>query len=367
MSQSVQTTSTPMRTMRTTGTIAEAIGAELVGSPDLPIDRIVAVTDPAADERSVTFLRSKRFANLWHKSHAGAAIVGPAAGLPRTVETGRALLFVQNADAALTQALRLFAPPRPNLPPGVHPTSFVDDSATIGQGVHIGPYCTVGADAVIGDGAILVSHVHVGREAEIGAITTLHPHVAVLDRCIIGSACILWPNVTIGADGFGYHPSPDGRGITKVPHIGIVRIGDGVEIGANSAVDRAKFGETSIGDGTKIDNLCQIGHNVKIGRCVMICGCSGVAGSVTIGDGAILGAATGVADAHTIGPGAKTGARSAVMNNIPAGETWVGYPAMPGRDWARAMSAIRQLSAHLRTIRRLAKLDSDREDGSENA
>lgn len=364
MSQSVHQIPSSSRTYRTTGAIAEAIGAELVGPADLRIERIAAVDETNPGEGAITFIRSRRFARRWPRSGAVAAIVSAEAGLPRTppspAEAGRALLFVENADAALTQTLRFFAPPRPNLPPGIHPSAVVDDSATIGQGVHIGPFCTVGPDSVIGDGAILISHVHVGREVEIGAITTLHPHVSILDRCIVGSACVFWPSVTIGADGFGYHPSPDGRGLTKIPHIGIVRIGDGVEIGANSCVDRAKFGETSIGDGTKIDNVCQIGHNVKIGRSVIICGCSGLAGSVVVGDGVMLGAATGVTDAVRIGAGARTGARSAVMNDVPAGETWIGYPAVPDRDWARAMSALRRLSHYLRTMRRRAKLDVER-------
>lgn len=362
MSQTAQQPVSSSRTARTTGAIAEAIGADLVGPADIRIDRIVAVDDPTADSGSLTFLRSRRFANRWVESSAAAAIVGAQAGVARTPQPGRALLFVRDADGALTQVLRLFAPPRPNFPPGIHPTAIVDDSATIGQGVYIGPHCTIGADSVIGDGAILVANVYIGRDVEIGAITTLHPHVSVLDRCIVGSACIFWPSVTIGADGFGYHPSPDGRGIVKIPHIGIVRIGDGVEIGANSCVDRAKFGETLIGDGTKIDNVCQVGHNVKVGRSVLICGCSGLAGSVEVGDGAMLGAATGVTDAVKIGARARTGARSAVMNDIPPGETWVGYPAVPDRDWARAMSALRRLSQHLRTIRRLAKLNLKQDD-----
>jgi UDP-3-O-[3-hydroxymyristoyl] glucosamine N-acyltransferase len=347
------------RTARTTGAIAEAIDAELVGPPDIKIDRIAAVD--AAGPGAITFLRSRRFSNLWARSSASAAIVGPEADA-RSADDGRALLFVTDADVALTKLLRLLAPPRPNLAPGIHSSAVVDASATIGQGAHVGPHCVIGADAVIGDGAVLIANVHIGREAEIGAITTLHPGVVILDRCIVGSACILYPNVVIGADGFGYHPSPDGRGLTKVPHIGIVRIGDGVEIGANSAVDRAKFGETIIGDGTKIDNLVQVGHNVNIGRCVIICGCSGIAGSATIGDGAMLGAATGVTDGRTVGPGARTGARSAVMNDIPAGETWVGYPAVPSRNWARAMVALKNLSAHLRIVRRLAKAETALEE-----
>jgi UDP-3-O-[3-hydroxymyristoyl] glucosamine N-acyltransferase len=162
--------------------------------------------------------------------------------------------------------------------------------------------------------------------------------------------------VSIGADGFGYRPDPQGPGLIKIPHIGTVQVGNGVEIGAGACVDRGKFGATVVGDGAKIDNLVQVGHNCRIGRCAIVCGMTGIAGSVTIGDGAIIGGASGVTDNINIGPGARIGAKSAVMSNVPAGETWTGLPATPHREQMRAWSATKQLSGMLLVLKRLVRV-----------
>ncbi len=173
--------------------------------------------------------------------------------------------------------------------------------------------------------------------------STLHPHVSVLDRCIIGNDCVLHAGVAIGADGFGYRPSPDGRGLLKIPHIGNVVIGDHVEIGANSCVDRAKFGSTTVGNGTKIDNLVQIAHGCRVGRSCIICGQTGMAGSVIVGDGVIIGGGVGVADNVEIGSGARIAALSGVTGNVPAGQTWMGAPAAPAGEWRRTYAAMRRM------------------------
>jgi UDP-3-O-[3-hydroxymyristoyl] glucosamine N-acyltransferase len=159
----------------------------------------------------------------------------------------------------------------------------------------------------------------------------------------VGNRVILASGVAIGTDGFGYRPSPDGRGIAKIPHIGTVVIEDDVEIGANSCVDRGKFGATRIGAGTKIDNVCQIGHNVEIGRCVVISGLTGVAGSTKIGYGSRIGGGCGIADLLTIGRGVSLAARSGVMSDIPDGSTWGGFPAQDIRMALREIALIRKL------------------------
>jgi len=248
----------------TTGSIAASLPAELIGPSDIGIRGVESVD--AADPGELTFIRSTRFAHKWATSRASAALVTRGVEVHGHDPSKRALLIVDNADLAMISILRLFAPRSAGLKPGVHPTAIVDPSARIGQGVHIGPWCSVGPGAVIGDGCVLFSSVTIGEEVSVGAITRLHPGVRVLDRCTIGAACELWPNVVIGADGFGYVPSPDRRGLLKVPHIGTVEIGDGVDIGACTCVDRGKFGATVIGAGTKIDNHVQIGHNTRIGR-----------------------------------------------------------------------------------------------------
>jgi UDP-3-O-[3-hydroxymyristoyl] glucosamine N-acyltransferase len=162
--------------------------------------------------------------------------------------------------------------------------------------------------------------------------------------------------VVIGADGFGYRPAPDGRGLAHIPHVGTVEIGDFVDVGANSCIDRAKFGATTIGSGTKIDNLVQIAHNCRIGRSCILCGQVGLAGSVVLGDGVVLGGAASVADHLTLGAGVRIAARSGVMNDIPAGETWVGLPAAPAGESMRNYAAFRRLGEMAQKLKRYEKM-----------
>jgi UDP-3-O-[3-hydroxymyristoyl] glucosamine N-acyltransferase len=195
----------------------------------------------------------------------------------------------------------------------------------------------------VGEHAVLHPHVTLGAEVRVGDRTVLHPGVRVQDRCEIGDDCILHPGAVIGADGFGYHPSPDGKGLLKVPHIGTVIVGRHVEIGANACIDRAKFGATTIGEGTKIDNLVQIGHGCRVGRSCILCGHAALAGSVTLGDGVILGGKVGVADGIEIGAGAKVAAGSGITNTVPPGATYMGNPAGPAGEWRRMFAAMRRL------------------------
>jgi UDP-3-O-[3-hydroxymyristoyl] glucosamine N-acyltransferase len=305
-----------------------------------------------ADCATLTFVRSPSYARKWLERDAGphAALIaeatlaelGDTASLTSRLRD-RAMIVVPDADLALIEVLRILAPPATSRAPGVHPSSVVDPSAQIDPAAHVGPHCVVEARAVIGPGAVLLAGCFVGVEARIGAGTTLHPGARVLERCVVGRACILHTGVVLGADGFGYRPRPDGRGLIKVPHIGNVVVGDDVEIGANTCVDRAKFGSTTIGDGTKIDNLVQIAHNCTIGRCCILCGQVGLAGSVTLGDGVVLGAKAGITDNLTIGAGAQIGAGSGVMNDVPAKETWLGAPARPAKETLRMMMELRKM------------------------
>lgn len=335
----------------TTGSLASTLSAELQGPADLPIERLDTLD--RAGPGALSFIRSAAFASQWAGSRAPAALVSRGVQVPGHDASTRALLVVPDADLALNTVLELFAP-KPHRPPvGVHPSAVIDRSAELGQGVSIGPCCTVGPGARIGDGVVLMSNIAVGAQASIGRGTVLHPCVVIGDRCTVGQGCTLYGGVIIGADGFGYRPAPDGRGVVKVPHIGTVEIGDAVEIGANTSIDRAKFGATVIGSGTKIDNHVQIGHNTRIGRACLICGMAGIAGSVTIGDGVIVAGHVGIADNLTIGAGARIGAKSGVMNDVPAGATWWGFPALDARDAARNYALIRNLVELTRRVRKL--------------
>ncbi|NUQ53937.1 MAG: UDP-3-O-(3-hydroxymyristoyl)glucosamine N-acyltransferase, partial [Phycisphaerales bacterium] len=222
-------------------------------------------------------------------------------------------------------------------------SAHVDPTATIGAGASVGPGCLVEAGASIGEGSVLVHNVHVGRNARIGRACTLHSNVCVLDGCIVGDGCILHSCVVIGTDGFGYRPDPQGRGVVKIPHIGNVEIGAGVEIGANSCVDRAKFGSTIIGAGTKFDNLVHIAHGVRVGRGCLFAAQVGVAGSATIGDGVQIGGQVGVAEGLSVGRMARVGGQSGIMRDVPDGETWMGYPAVPMWEFLRHSPALKRL------------------------
>lgn len=335
----------------TTGAIASATGAELLGRDDLPISSL----DPIdrAGPQSLTFIRSAEFARQWAGSAAAAAFVSRGVEVHGHDPAQRTLLVVDDADLALIRLLELaakeMAPPPPA--PGAHPGAVVDPAARVAPGAHVGPGCVIEAGAVIGERAVLVAQVFVGRESRIGAGVTLHPGVRVLARCEIGDGSIVHAGSVIGADGFGYRPAPDGKGLVKVPHIGTVRIGRNVEIGACTCVDRGKLGATTIGDGTKIDNQVQIAHNCQVGRSVIICGQAGLSGSVTIGDGAVLAGDVAVADNLTIGAGARIGPRSGVMNDIPAGETWLGQPAINAREETLNMAVTRRLARTVRELR----------------
>lgn len=342
-----------MSTVHTTGTIAAAVEGRLVGRADLAITGLAGLDQ--AGPGALTFIRDRGFANQWRESKASAALVTEGVAVDGHDGSSRALIYVKNADLAMVKILGALAWKAEVPAAGVHASAVVDPTARIAPSARVGPMCIVGARTVVGEGCVLVSRVTLGADVEIGPGTTLHPGVVVYDRCTIGAQTVLHSNVNIGADGFGYVPAPDGRGLLKVPHIGTVSIGSGVEIGAGSCVDRGKFGATVIGDGAKIDNLVQIGHNVRVGRCAIVCGSTGLAGSVTVGDGAMIGGAVGVTDGISIGAGASIGAKSGVMCDVPAGETWTGLPAAPHLDQMRTWSAAKRLPEILRELRRLAK------------
>lgn len=337
----------------TTADAARLLGAELIGPGDLVLSGVAPID--AAGAGTLTFIRSARFARLWPSSGASAALVTRGIEVPGHDPSARALLVVENADAAAAALLSLVTPPEAVPQPGVHPSAVVDASARVDPSAVVGPMCVVGAGASVGPRARLVSQVTLGSGASVGEGTVVHPGARVLRGCRVGKRCIVWSNAVIGADGFGYFTDKSTGLPTKIPHAGGVRIGDDVEIGANTSIDRGKLEDTTVGDFTKIDNQVQIGHNCRIGRGVIICGSCAVAGSVTIGDGAVLAGAVGVADGLTIGPGARLGARSGVITDVPAGETWWGIPAHPVRAELRQISVLRALPDAMRTLRELAQ------------
>ena len=294
-----------------------------------------------AGSNHITFIGSQKYARLWETSKACAAIVDEK--LKIEPGEGRAFIRVKNADLAMAKLLELFDPGPPQFDVDIHPTAVIQDSAVIGNACKIGAGCYVGKNVVLGDGVILYPNVTILDETKIGQGTVVWSGTVIRERTEIGKFCIFHTNVSIGADGFGYRPSEDGRGLVKIPQIGNVVIGNAVEIGANSCVDRGKFSSTIVGDGCKIDNLVQIAHNCVLGRFCIMAGSSGLAGSVTLGDGVIIGGSASIKDHVTIHSGAVVGGGSGVMSDVPAGKTVLGYPAGDARETLKQWVAIRKL------------------------
>ncbi|HZH37943.1 MAG TPA: UDP-3-O-(3-hydroxymyristoyl)glucosamine N-acyltransferase [Flavisolibacter sp.] len=295
-----------------------------------------------ANEQQITFIGSKKFIKLWESSRACAAVVNQDIELEPG--SNRAFIKVKNADVAMAEILELFAPDMPVFDEDIHPTAIVHATVTIGQGCKIGAGSYVGKDVKLGNDVVLYPNTTVLDKSVIGNSTVIWPGAVIRERCVIGSYCIIHPNATIGADGFGFRPSPDGRGLIKIPHIGNVIIGNGVEIGANSCVDRGKFSATVVGDGCKIDNLVQIGHNSKMGRSCIMAGASGLAGSVTLGDGVIVGGGVCISDHVTLGNGVQVGGMSGVINDFGDGKKVLGYPAVEARDALKQWAMLKKLA-----------------------
>lgn len=334
----------------TTASIAELVRGKLIGPGDLRITGVEEVK--LAQPGDLTFIGDERYAERWPESGASAALV--TRGIEVEPRTGGAVIFVDNADLAMGQVLEVFAPPAVKPAPGIHPTAVIDPSATVGQNVTIGPYCVVGARATIGDGCVLHAHVNIYDDAHVGRDGVLWPGVVIREGCIVGDRCIFHSHVVVGTDGFGYRPGmKDGRpAVIKIPQIGIVRIGNDVELGAGTCIDRGKFSATTIDDGCKLDNLVQIGHNCRLGKCVVISGCTAVAGSVTIGDFTLIGGSVAIQDHRKIGSQVKLGGGSGVMHDVPDGETWAGSPAMPIKQAARQQIALQKLPDLVKQLKR---------------
>lgn len=320
--------------------INEILNGELVGNTTHLIEGPEQLE--RANNNQITFVGSRKYINLWEASDACAAIVDEKLN----IEPGenRALIKVKNADLAMAKLLEIFDPGPPEFDYDIDPSAVIHTSASTGRGCKIGANCFIGKNVVLGEGVILYPNVTVLDGTKIGKGTIVWSGTVIRERTEIGAFCIFHTNVSIGADGFGYRPSEDGRGLVKIPQIGNVVIGNAVEIGANSCVDRGKFSSTIIGDGCKIDNLVQIAHNCILGRSCIMAGHSGLAGSVTLGDGVIIGGSASIKDHTTIHSGAVVAAGSGVMNDVPAGKTVLGYPATDSRDMLKQWLALRKLA-----------------------
>ncbi len=337
--------------MPTVQEIAQAVNGSIQGVADACIQGVESVE--AAQPGQITFIRDDHYARKWPACGAWAAIVPK--DLVIEPGDGKTLIRVANPDLAMAQVLALFAPTPIRPPAGTHPTALVDPTATLGSEVTIGAYCVVGRGVTIAAGCILHQHVTVLDDVRLGPDCELEQGVVIRERCVIGARCHLHAHVVIGGDGFGYRPAADGRGIVKIPHIGSVRIEDDVEIGAGTTIDRAKFGFTTIGAMTKIDNLCQIAHNVRIGKACFLAAQVGVAGSTVLEDGVMLGGQVGVRDHVVVGAGVKVAACSAVATHVPPGAEIGGLPAHDLREFWKEYMALRKLPDLMKDLRELVR------------
>lgn len=331
---------------RTLGEVARHLSATLYGDPSRPVRGISPANEPIPD--TISFLKRGSIEELRALLSApqapAAVLVSP--GLAGHQELGN-VIEVANPLEAVVSLVPLFYPVlRP--PPGVSPQAVIGERVSLGQDVSIGAFCVVGDDVTIGDGAILHPHVVLYAGARIGARSVLHSGVIVREHCEVGSDAVIQNGAVIGADGFGYIPIP-GKGLQPVPQIGIVQLGSHVDVGANSCIDRATFGTTKIGEGTKIDNQVQIGHNVHIGQHSIVCGQSAIAGSCRIGNGVTLAGSVGIADHLTIADGVRVAARAGVTSDLSKGD-YAGHPAVPVTQWRRTQIALRKLPELLRRL-----------------
>lgn len=326
--------------------IADLVGGELRGEELTEVGSVAPLARATRDQ--VTFLGDGRYAGAFADSRAGVALITPElADVPGQVPSR---VIVAQPQAALLEILPRFYP-AVDRAPSIDSSALIGHGSTIGRDVTLDAYCVIGEGAVIGDGVSVGSHCVVGAGVSVGSRSRLFPHVTLYPGSRLGDRVTLHSGARIGSDGFGYvHTGGEHR---KIPHVGRCVIEDDVEIGANTTVDRGSIDDTVIGAGTKIDNLVQIGHNVKVGKLCLIMAQVGVAGSATIGDGCVLAGQAGLGGHITIGAGARIAGQSGVFGNVPAGETWSGYPARPHRESLRATGALFKLSRMMKDLERL--------------
>jgi UDP-3-O-[3-hydroxymyristoyl] glucosamine N-acyltransferase len=328
---------------QTAAAIAAAVGGTLEGNGLHEVTRVAGLD--SADAASLSFFADTRYTDDAVASHAGVVLV--TAALAPRISHVPARIIVDVPHHAMLAALPLLHPPTPPSP-GIHPTAVIGARVTMGDGVSIGAHVVIGDDVTVGARTCLAAGVVLGDGVIIGNDCTVHAGVIANSGSVLGDRVQLQAGVVLAGDGFGYE-FRDGAH-QKIPHVGRCIIESDVEIGANTTIDRGSVGDTVIGAGTKIDNLVQVAHNVRMGRLCLVMAQTGIAGSARIGDGVIIAGQAGLAGHITIGSGARIAAKAGVFGDVPAGETWSGYPARPHRDALRAQAALLKLPALLRRL-----------------
>jgi UDP-3-O-[3-hydroxymyristoyl] glucosamine N-acyltransferase len=331
---------------RSLSVIAEVARAKLTGGVAGTSPAFVGVAPlQAAARTDISFLDNRRYAGLLADTRAGAVILHPS--LADRLPGGCIGLLTADPYLAWARVCALFYP-RPAVRPGRHPSAVIDNAAAVDASAEIGPFALIGAGAVVGPGCLIEAHASIGAGVVLGADCAIGPS-ATVSHAILGKRVRILPGARIGQEGFGF--APDGAGgYLTVPQLGRVIIGDDVEIGANSCIDRGSMRDTVIGAGSRLDNLVQIGHNVRLGRGCVIVAQVGISGSTTLGDYVMVAGQAGLTGHLDVGSRARIGAQAGVMADVPAGESVMGSPCQPVRQYFRELA----------TLRRLARRDSAR-------
>jgi UDP-3-O-[3-hydroxymyristoyl] glucosamine N-acyltransferase len=328
------------------GELATRLGADLRGDADLEVTGVKGIEE--AGPTDVTFVANPRYTSLARKTRAAAVLVEPG-----FQEISAATLRLNNPYHAFSRALALFYQP-PTYAPGIHSTAVIDPTAKVGEAAHIGAYAVVGANVLLGTHATLLPHVVLYPGVQAGDYLFAHAHAVVRENCILGNHVTLENGAVVGADGFGFAKNELGHW-EKIPQSGPVHLGNRVDVQANACIDRATVGSTEIGDGSKIDNLVQIGHGSKVGENTLVCAQTGLAGSSVIGNNVILAGQTGIAGHCSVGDGVVLTAQSAVSHDVTPGKVISGSPGFDNRVWLRAVSIFQRLPELLKRLDRLEK------------
>lgn len=331
---------------KTLAEVAELVGGKVVGDKTLVIKGLSGIKE--AQKGDLTFLANSKYLSLAKDSQASAILVSKDVELDK-----KAVIVVENPSFAFAQLINAILKTDQYLPKGIHKTAVVADDAQLGKDVAVGAHAVIESQAKIGDNTVIEAGSFVGHETQIGENCHIYPNVTVRERLTLGSGVIIHSGTVIGSDGFGFELV--GGIHEKIPQIGTVVIEDDVEIGANVTIDRARFDKTFIGQGTKIDNLVQIAHNVIIGpRCIIVAQV-GISGSVEIGEGSILAGQAGVAGHLTIGEGAVVAAQAGVTKSVPPGAKVSGYPALEHTEARKLHASLKRLPGYIKTVRELTQ------------
>lgn len=333
-------------TKLTADEVRRLAGGDLRGDPERPIDRVAPLEQ--AGPEALSFVATARYLPYLQATRAGLVLV--KSEWVGSVPQGTAAIVVDDPHRALQAVLAHMYPPR-RLPAGIHATAIVPEDAEVDADASIGPYAVLGTGTIVGAGSTIGAHAVIGEGCRIGCDVTIHPHATLYPGVVVGDRAIVHSGARVGKEGFGYVWKDGGH--RKIPQVGGCVVEADVEIGTNVTIDRGSIGDTVVGAGSKIDNLVHLGHNVRLGRHVLLISQVGISGSSTVGDGAILAGQVGVGGHLTIGAGARLGGQAGVTSDVPPGETYSGYPARPHREAMRAQAGTFRLPELMRRLKRL--------------